>query len=212
MSLVTNPLVADAFQSIGIPLIYQDGTLFQLDAQRVYRLARGLIKVVHVHPDGTHTFKYVIKRGDVFGSLAFLLRGNDVYPEHGLTVGLVELASLTQDEAHRLSETDARFRSCLYDAIGKRIVRLEKRMDAMMLDTAEARVVHFLMDYLEAQGVREDGKLVAPNLLTHREISTVTATARQTVTRVFNALRQKGYIDYDSNRLVQLAPLRYDGL
>lgn len=201
--LTSNPSFIQTFHALGNTRIYQDGNNISLCGEHVYLLERGYVKVIHPDRNGSYSFKYLIKPGDVFGSLGFLLYGNDCYREHALTVGLVQLASLPQTEAHRLCESNPEFKRYFLQTIGKRIIRLEKRTDILLHGNAEERVTYFILDYLDANGTLQDGKLVAPNLLTHQEISTLAVTSRQTVTKVLNQLRQQGTIDYDTKQMVR---------
>ncbi|HZG00745.1 MAG TPA: Crp/Fnr family transcriptional regulator [Chitinophagales bacterium] len=202
-TLVAKPSFFRTFNALGNTRIYQTDHVLTLSGNHVYLLERGFAKVIQPDANGTNSLKYIIRPGDVFGSLAFLLEGNDAYREYAVTVGLVQLTSLTQQDARRLCETDPSFRKHLYQAIGQRIVRLEKRTDVLLHGNAEQRVIFFIMDYVDANGVFEEGQLVAPNLLTHHEISTLAVTSRQTVTKVLNRLREQGLIHYDSKRIVR---------
>jgi CRP/FNR family transcriptional regulator, cyclic AMP receptor protein len=92
--------------------------------------------------------------------------------------------------------------------VGKRIIKLEKRLDAMVFGDSEERIIEFINEYMNSCGKQVNGTISAPNLLTHQEISTLTGTSRQTVTRIYNQLRNDGFIDYDTHSIFLLRDLK----
>lgn len=165
------------------------------------------MKVVQINSNGMQRVKYIITPGDLFGSLSYLLHGEHEYTEYGVAVNYVQLTMLSLDDVKRLCNTEKTFETALLEAVGKRIIKIEKRLDAMVFGDSEERIVNFVNEYIGSYGKPNGDKIVAPNLLTHHEVSTLTATSRQTVTRVFNRLRAEGFIEYDTHRISQLKEL-----
>jgi CRP/FNR family transcriptional regulator, cyclic AMP receptor protein len=195
------------FVQLGTVECHPDGECFELSKKKVYRLDRGYLKVVQINAEGMTRVKYIIVAGDLFGSLSYLLNGEHSYTEYGVAIGFVQLTALPLSEVQRLVKTDLDFEKALLTAVGKRIVKMEKRFDAMVFGDSEERILNFIREYIDSYGKSDGVNIAAPNLLTHHEISTLTATSRQTVTRVFNRLRADGFIDYNTQRLTLLRDL-----
>ena len=68
----------------------------------------------------------------------------------------------------------------------------------MLYKDSSTRIKEFIADYVEEFGkADQSGKLVAKNLLSHKEIANLTNTSRQTVSNVLSKMRKDGIIDYD---------------
>jgi CRP/FNR family transcriptional regulator len=72
----------------------------------------------------------------------------------------------------------------------------------MVFGIASQRIVNLLLEYAKSYGKKSGNSLVAPNYLTHLEISTLTGTSRQTVTKVLNELRKQLKIEYNTREIV----------
>jgi CRP/FNR family transcriptional regulator len=81
---------------------------------------------------------------------------------------------------------------------GFRIKKLERRLHDLLYKDSPTRIKEFIAVYLAEFGeTNEAGKLVAKNLLSHKEIANLTNTSRQTVSNVLSKMRKDGLIDYD---------------
>jgi CRP/FNR family transcriptional regulator len=88
------------------------------------------------------------------------------------------------------------------EAVGQRIIKLERRIDSMVFGNAQQRIINLLLEYTKSYGTKLENEYVAPNYLTHQEISTLTGTSRQTVTKVLNDLRKQQKIEYNTREII----------
>jgi CRP/FNR family transcriptional regulator len=72
----------------------------------------------------------------------------------------------------------------------------------MVFGNAQQRIINLLLEYTKSYGTKLENEYVAPNYLTHQEISTLTGTSRQTVTKVLNDLRKQQKIEYNTREII----------
>ncbi len=85
---------------------------------------------------------------------------------------------------------------------GLRIRKLERRLHDLLYKDSATRIQEFVFDYLKEFGEEDEkGRLVAKNLLSHKEIANLTNTSRQTVSNILSTMRKKGIIHYNSKTL-----------
>ena len=200
-------VMQQVFNQSGIRRNYTPGAVLDLDPEYVYRLERGIMKMVETHEDGRQRIKYIFMPGDIFGTITYLLNGKHNYHERVIALQYVQLSALPLRQVREMMRTDPAFEERMLETIGKRIIKLEHRLDAMVFLNTEQRVHSFLKEFFLSYGQYDCDKRMIPNLLTHEEISTLTGTSRQNVTRVFNKLRKDGFIEYDKEKIVMLRDL-----
>lgn len=85
---------------------------------------------------------------------------------------------------------------------GFRIKKLERRPNDLIYKDSKTRITEFITNYINEFGEKNDnGKLVANNLLSHKDIVNLTNTSRQTVNNVLSTLRKEKVINYDKETI-----------
>lgn len=181
---------------------YKRNTVFELSSEHLYKLNYGALKIIHYNKDGSSRIKYIIQTGELFGGLAYLMHGKKIYTEHAEAMEDSELSMIHIDEfdeyLHSLPDGYRDF----MEAVGQRIIKLERRIDDMVFGNAQQRIINLLLEYTKSYGTKLENEYVAPNYLTHQEISTLTGTSRQTVTKVLNDLRKQRKIEYNTREII----------
>ena len=164
----------------------------------VFFLKKGSVKIVDSKND---LVKYIVKRGNIFGELA-------LYDEKAAKE---EVAYALEDcivcyiEAERMDELMEKHKSLKNGVLkiyGLRIKKLELRLSDLLYKDSATRIKEFIIKYVEEFGEeKETGKLVANNLLSHKEIANLTNTSRQTVSNVLSDMRKREIINYDSDSI-----------
>jgi len=81
---------------------------------------------------------------------------------------------------------------------GLRIKKLERRLHDLLYKDSPTRIKEFIFDYIQEFGEEnENGKQIAKNLLSHKEIANLTNTSRQTVSNTLSKMQKDGLIEYD---------------
>ena len=71
-----------------------------------------------------------------------------------------------------------------------------------MFRDVKTRLIVFLKEWTEKDGKIEGNTIILKNYLTHQDIASLICSTRQTVTQLFNELRDKGCIDYSRTEIV----------
>ena len=161
----------------------------------VFFLKRGSVKIVNTTND---TVKYVVKRGNIFGELA-LYNKEAATKEVAYALEDCIICYIESEQMEELMEKHKSLKNGVLKIYGLRIQKLERRLHDLLYKDSSTRINEFITDYLEEFGeVNEDGKSIAKNLLSHKEIANLTNTSRQTVSNMLSKMRKEGLIDYNA--------------
>lgn len=104
----------------------------------------------------------------------------------------------------RLMDNNLRLTLQITKTIGKRLEKVQRRLERLMFRTAEERVRDFLHDMALESGYvigNNPDEVAVPMQLTHEDIAKLTATSRQTVTTVLSNLEKSGVLTYNRHRI-----------
>lgn len=161
----------------------------------VFFLKKGSVKIVNTTND---TVKYVVKRGNIFGELA-LYNKEAATKEVAYALEDCIICYIESEQMEELMEKHKSLKNGVLKIYGLRIQKLERRLHDLLYKDSSTRINEFITDYLEEFGeVNEDGKSIAKNLLSHKEIANLTNTSRQTVSNMLSKMRKEGLIDYNA--------------
>jgi len=160
----------------------------------VFFLKRGSVKIVD---SNSGTVKYIVKRGNVFGELA-LYDEEAAAEEVAYALENCVICYIESKQMESLIEKHKSLKNGLLKVYGLRIQKLERRLNDLLFKDSATRIKEFVSDYLEDFGEDDKtGKIIAKNLLSHKDIANLTNTSRQTVSNVMSNMRKEGVIDYN---------------
>ena len=163
----------------------------------VYFILEGWVKIRTYNLDGKEVTLNILGKGEVFGEMAPLdeaPRSTDV-----MTLVPTVIANIpAQDFVHLLSiEAQAGIR--LAKLMARRLRQVNRRLRLRESDST-SRVADVLLFLADGQGIHGDQGIEIPNL-PHRELSSLSGLARETVTRVLSKLEKKGLIQRNQDIL-----------
>ena len=167
----------------------------------MFFLKKGAVKIVD---KSTHTVKYVVKRGHIFGELALY---DEEMASEEVAYALEDsiICYIEADKMEELMQRHESLKNGVLKIYGRRIKRLERKLHDLLYKDSTVRIKEFIADYLDQFGeVDEQGHLVAKNLLTHKDIAGLTSTSRQTVSNILSSMRKDGEIDYNTKFIIRL--------
>lgn len=173
------------------------GTTIQLlknNEKSIFFLKKGTIKIIDAPND---TVKYVVKKGNIFGELS-LYDKQAASEEQAIALEDCIICYIEADRMENIMEKHKSLKNGVLKVYGLRIKKLERRLRDLLYKDSASRIKEFVIDYINEFGEEENGKIVAKNLLSHKDISNLTNTSRQTVSNVLSGLRKEAIIDYDS--------------
>jgi CRP/FNR family transcriptional regulator len=160
----------------------------------IFFLKKGSVKIVN---SSNNAVKYVVKKGNIFGELA-LYDKEAATEEIAYALEDCVICYIESDRMEGLLEKHKSLKNGVLKVYGLRIKKLERRLHDLLYKDSQTRIKEFIFDYLQEFGEEnENGKRVAKNLLSHKDIANLTNTSRQTVSNTLSKMRKEGIIAYD---------------
>lgn len=163
----------------------------------VYFILSGWVKIRTYNIDGKEVTLNIVGRGELFGEMAPLdevPRSTDVIT---LTPALV--ANMPANDFVHMVQTEPQAGIRLAKLMARRLRQVNRRLRLRESDSI-SRVADILLFLAEGQGQQGEQGIVIPNL-PHRELSSLSGMARETVTRVLGKLEKKEVIKRDNDML-----------
>ncbi len=163
----------------------------------VYFILDGWAKIRTYNLDGKEVTLNILGKGEIFGEMAALEevpRSTDVITLTPTTIGSIPAQDFTE-----LIHTEPLAGVHLAQLMAKRLRQVNRRLRLRESDST-SRVADTLLFLAEGQGKLKQRGTEIPNL-PHREISSLSGLARETVTRVLTKLEKKGLIMRDHDTL-----------
>lgn len=161
----------------------------------VYFILDGWVKIRTYNLDGKEVTLNILGKGELFGEMAPLEevpRSTDVITLVPTVIGSMP----SHDFVHLLnSQPLAGIR--LAQLMARRLRQVNRRLRLRESDST-SRVADILLFLADGQGRPGDSGIEIPNL-PHRELSSLSGLARETVTRVLSKLEKKGLIVRDKD-------------
>ncbi|HIK34340.1 Crp/Fnr family transcriptional regulator [Thermosynechococcus sp. B0] len=156
----------------------------------VYFILSGWVKIRTYNIDGKEVTLNILGPGELFGEMAPLEevpRSTDV-----ITLTPTVVANMPATDFVNLVNTEPQAGIRLAKLMARRLRQLNRRLRLRESDST-SRVADILLFLADGQGRQGADGLEIPNL-PHRELSSLSGMARETVTRVLGKLERKGII------------------
>ncbi len=165
----------------------------------VYFILSGWLKIRTYNASGKEVTLNIIGRGEIVGEMAALEqspRSTDV-----LSLTATTIANIPATDFVRLLKSEPLAGISLARLMGRRLRQLNRRLRLRESNSA-ARVADTLLFLVEGQGVdiNSDKGAEIPNF-PHRELSSMSGLARETVTRVLTKLERDGLIIRSADKM-----------
>ena len=184
--------------------------LFQDEGEGPLLIESGLAKVRAFNADGDEVVIAVLGPADLFGDMAVLLGG--VRSADVVALTPLEAVRLRAAPFRELLQRDARLALALARLQAERLTELNQRFLLRGAD-ATTRLLAVLQDLALRCSAGADPLAAIPPLA-QRELAAMAGLSRETTSRTFSQLRQRGLLQADGEgmRLLTLDPLRRRGL
>ena len=163
----------------------------------VYFIIEGWVKIRTYNLDGKEVTLNIIGKGEIFGEMAAL----DKMPRStdAITLTNTEIGRIPSQDFVDLITTEPLAGMRLAQLMAKRLRQVNRRLQLREANST-SRVADAILFLVEGQGKQGEKGTEIPNL-PHREISSLSGLARETVTRVLTKLEKKGLIKRDADLL-----------
>lgn len=170
-------------------------------AEYVYIVKQGRVKIGMYSEDGKEIVKTILGAGEVFGEMA--LTGEENHRDFARAMDVdTRVCSMTLEDMQNRMADNPDLSLEIFKMIGKRIQKLERRIELLISKDARTRVVEFLRDVAHEKGRKVGFETLIPNHLKHQDIASLTGTSRQTVTTIMNELKEKNIINFDRRKIL----------
>lgn len=163
----------------------------------VYFLLEGWVKIRTYNLDGKEVTLNILGKGELFGEMAALdeaPRATDV-----ITLTPTITGNMPAQDFVQLIQTEPIAGIRLSQLMARRLRQVNRRLRLRESDSM-SRVADTLLFLAEGQGIKAQTGIQIPNL-PHRELSSFSGLARETVTRVLAKLEKKGLIERNQQTL-----------
>ncbi|TVQ19628.1 MAG: Crp/Fnr family transcriptional regulator [Leptolyngbya sp. DLM2.Bin15] len=163
----------------------------------VYFILDGWVKIRTYNLDGREITLNILGKGELFGEMAPLdevPRSTDV-----LTLAETVIGNMPAQDFVKLISSEPQAGIHLAKLMARRLRQVNRRLRLREADSV-ARVADILLFLADGQGTVSEQGTEIPNL-PHRELSSLSGLARETVTRVLNKLERKELIKRDRDVL-----------
>jgi CRP-like cAMP-binding protein len=162
-----------------------------------YFILEGWVKIRTYNVDGKEITLNILGKGEVVGEMAALEatpRSTDV-----ITLTPTLISSIPAQDFVKLLQSESLAGIRLAQLMAKRLRQLNRRLRLREADSL-SRVADTLIFLAEGQGKKATNGLEIPNL-PHRELSSISGLARETVTRSLTKLEKKGLIQRSADAI-----------
>lgn len=170
------------------------------DLPRIYLLKKGNIKIVSVDDEGNETIKEILQKGDLFGELS-LESDNNVNEYAKVLTEEVSICSFLMSDFETLILKNPDLALSYTKFVGLKMKRLKNSYSNLVSKDAKTRLITFLSEWAQKEGIFEGNKVVLDNYLTQSDIAQIICTSRQTATQLLNEFEIKGLIYYNRKQI-----------
>ncbi|MEM8831727.1 MAG: Crp/Fnr family transcriptional regulator [Cyanobacteria bacterium P01_G01_bin.19] len=163
----------------------------------VYFILEGWVKIRTYNLDGKEVTLNIIGRGEIFGEMAAM----DKMPRStdAITLTKTTIGRIPAEDFVSLINTEPMAGVQLVQLMAKRLRQVNRRLQLREASSV-SRVADAILFLIEGQGKEGEQGTEIPNL-PHREISSLSGLARETVTRVLTKLEKKGLIQRSADSM-----------
>lgn len=157
----------------------------------VYFILEGWVKIRTHNLEGKEVTLNIVGKGEIVGEMAALEevpRSTDA-----ITLTATTISSIPAQDFVSMLRTESMAGVRLAQLMAKRLRQINRRLRLRESDSL-SRVADTLLFLAEGQGKKGDKGTEIPNL-PHRELSSISGLARETVTRSLTKLEKKGLIE-----------------
>lgn len=169
-------------------------------SDKMFLIKEGSVKVGTYSQDGRVILKSELRRGELFGEMS--LTSETTRNDFAQALEELEVCVFDLNLVEKMVEINPKLSLTITKIVGFRLRKIENKLAALMFKDAQSRIIDFLKEQADNYGSPVGTETLIWNKLTHRDIASLTATSRQTVTTVLNKLRSQNLIYFDRKRIL----------
>lgn len=164
--------------------------------ERFYLLRKGRAKVFLGNDAGREVILAILSPGEFIGEMALL--DNDPCSASVMTLEESEFVSIGKPDFQKVLASSPEMAINLLTAVARRLREANQQIELLALNDVRARVERLLRGLAEP----ENGALVIPARLTHKDIAAMAGATREVVTRALHSLEEDGVVRVEGRRII----------
>jgi CRP-like cAMP-binding protein len=170
------------------------------NSDKIFLILSGKIKIGNYKDHDKEITTSILQKGDVFGELAMI--SEEKRKDFAQAMNDVVICVMDMTDMKKLMKDDSSITLIMMKMMGSRVVEMEQRLESLVFKDSKTRILEFIVRSVQKNGQRIGYEWILRNFITHKDIASLTATSRQTVTMVLNELKNENIIHFDRKRLL----------
>ncbi|MEW9109428.1 MAG: Crp/Fnr family transcriptional regulator [Cytobacillus gottheilii] len=161
--------------------------------ENVYFIKRGRIKIYKCDSSGKEQIVNMLKAGDMFPHVGFFRGGQ--YPAFAEVIEQAQLVVVPNTKFEKILMTNPELAVKMLKVLGEKIVDLQERLEAQVLDNSNMQLVKLLIMLAKKEGKLIDKETYLLKLkMTNKEIAQMIGTSRETISRTLTKMKKENII------------------
>ena len=167
--------------------------------QTFFVIAGGSVKITRLSDDGREVILAMLGESDFFGEMSLL----DGAGRSANVVALEasEVLTLSRNNFLEILQDYPKISISLLEELTQRIRKSDQQIESLSLSDVEQRIGITLIRLAEELGTIKQGSVKIKNLPYQQDIANMAGTSRETVSRTFKLLEEKGLVTREGRKL-----------
>ena len=167
--------------------------------QTFFVIAEGSVKITRLSDDGREVILAMLGEADFFGEMSLL----DGAGRSANVVALdsSEVLTLARNDFLEILQEYPKISISLLEELTQRIRKSDQQIESLSLSDVEQRIGITLIRLAEELGTIKHGTVKINNLPYQQDIANMAGTSRETVSRTFKLLEEKGLVTREGRKL-----------
>ena len=168
--------------------------------QTFFVISKGSVKITRLSDDGREVILAMLGEADFFGEMSLL--DGDGRSANVVALEASEVLTLARNEFLDILEKYPKISICLLEELTHRLRKSDQQIESLSLSDVEQRIGITLIRLAEELGTIKQGSVTITNLPFQQDIANMAGTSRETVSRTFKLLEEKGLVTRQGRKLI----------
>ena len=168
--------------------------------QTFFVIGKGSVKITRLSDDGREVILAMLGESDFFGEMSLL--DGDGRSANVVSLEDSEVLTLARNEFLDILEQYPKKSICLLEELTHRLRKSDQQIESLSLSDVEQRIGITLIRLAEELGTIKKGSVTIKNLPFQQDIANMAGTSRETVSRTFKLLEEKGLVTRQGRKLI----------
>lgn len=194
LELISDKMVHKVFDSAKMIVLEES------EGEQCFFVTKGSVKITRQGKKGREVILAILNAGDFFGEMSLL--DGDGRSANVVALEASEVLTLARNEFLDILEKYPKISICLLEELTHRLRKSDQQIESLSLSDVEQRIGITLIRLAEELGTIKQGSVTITNLPFQQDIANMAGTSRETVSRTFKLLEEKGLLSRQGRHLV----------